>query len=125
MEAALVEERERIASELRSGPVRSLFWVTLKLQSLATSTWDTATIKGLATCIDELDQAILELREQVLGGTIEHGRPEGTRGRQLHDSSTRARQESERLRQAATELVSRSREQRRRRRHGGSEAGPG
>jgi PAS domain S-box-containing protein len=64
---SLVAERERIATELKSGTMKLLFEVGLQLQAAMGFSSDSALRNRLQGSVDALDEAISNLRRYVFG----------------------------------------------------------
>ena len=64
---ALLDERERIGRELHDGVIQSLFAVGMSLQGTAMASTDEETRRRLDGAVEELDRAILDLRNYIFG----------------------------------------------------------
>jgi len=69
-EASIVEDRDRIASDLRDKVIRQIFAAGLTLESAAMRTTDPGMRRRIDQTIDDLDHAVLILRDTVYG--LEH-----------------------------------------------------
>jgi signal transduction histidine kinase len=69
---ALIAERERIARELHKFTVHRLFGIGLKLQALSSRDGDPSVSGHLDECVQELDQAISDLRGLVFNLDARH-----------------------------------------------------
>ena len=63
----VLEERERIAKELHDGVIQSLFAVGMSLQGLASSSSDAEIARRLEAAVEDVDQAIRDLRNYIFG----------------------------------------------------------
>jgi signal transduction histidine kinase len=63
----LLEERERIGKELHDGVIQSLFAVGMHLQGLATATGDDNISRNLESAVEDIDDAIRDLRNYIFG----------------------------------------------------------
>jgi signal transduction histidine kinase len=63
----VLEERERIGKELHDGVIQSLFAVGMHLQGLATATGDDNISRNLESAVEDIDQAIRDLRNYIFG----------------------------------------------------------
>jgi signal transduction histidine kinase len=63
----VLEERERIGKELHDGVIQSLFAVGMHLQGLAAASTDEATTRNLEASVDDIDNAIRDLRNYIFG----------------------------------------------------------
>jgi signal transduction histidine kinase len=61
------EERERIAKELHDGVIQSLFAVGMSLQGIASSSIDAELARRLEAAVEDVDQAIRDLRNYIFG----------------------------------------------------------
>jgi hypothetical protein len=77
-EASIIEDRDRIASDLRDKVIQEIFAAGLTLESAAMRTADPDTRRRIDRTIDDLDHAVLILRDTVYG--LEHR----LEGRGLH-----------------------------------------
>jgi len=64
---SLLDERERIGQELHDGVIQSLFAVGMSLQGTAMASSEPATQKRLESAVDELDRAIIDIRQYIFG----------------------------------------------------------
>jgi len=64
---ARIEERERIANDLRDGVIQSLFGIGIGLQAAASMEPSPAVGQRLAAAVKELDQTITRMRDLVFG----------------------------------------------------------
>ena len=60
-------ERERIGKELHDGVIQSLFAVGMNLQALAAASDDADIARRLESAVDDVDQAIRDLRNYIFG----------------------------------------------------------
>jgi len=60
-------ERERIGKELHDGVIQSLFAVGMNLQALAAASEDADVARRLEAAVDDVDQAIRDLRNYIFG----------------------------------------------------------
>jgi two-component system, NarL family, sensor histidine kinase DevS len=63
----VLEERERIGKELHDGVIQSLFAVGMSLQGVASSTADAEVARRLEAAVEDVDGAILDLRNYIFG----------------------------------------------------------
>ena len=63
----VLEERERIGKELHDGVIQSLFAVGMNLQGLASSSSDAEIAARLEGAVEDVDQAIRDLRNYIFG----------------------------------------------------------
>jgi signal transduction histidine kinase len=63
----VLEERERIGKELHDGVIQSLFAVGMHLQGLATATGDDNISRNLESAVEDIDDAIRDLRNYIFG----------------------------------------------------------
>jgi signal transduction histidine kinase len=63
----VLEERERIGKELHDGVIQSLFAVGMSLQGLASSSSDAEIARRLGAAVEDVDQAIRDLRNYIFG----------------------------------------------------------
>jgi two-component system, NarL family, sensor histidine kinase DevS len=63
----VLEERERIGKELHDGVIQSLFAVGMHLQGLATATSDDNISRNLESAVEDIDDAIRDLRNYIFG----------------------------------------------------------
>jgi two-component system, NarL family, sensor histidine kinase DevS len=63
----VLDERERIAKELHDGVIQSLFSVGMSLQGLASSSSDAEMARRLEGAVEDVDQAIRDLRNYIFG----------------------------------------------------------
>jgi signal transduction histidine kinase len=63
----VLEERERIGKELHDGVIQSLFAVGMHLQGLATAADDDNISRNLDSAVEDIDQAIRDLRNYIFG----------------------------------------------------------
>ena len=63
----VLEERERIGKELHDGVIQSLFAVGMSLQGLASSSSDGEIARRLEAAVEDVDQAIRDLRNYIFG----------------------------------------------------------
>jgi signal transduction histidine kinase len=63
----VLEERERIGKELHDGVIQSLFAVGMSLQGLASSSSDAEIARRLEAAVEDVDQAIRDLRNYIFG----------------------------------------------------------
>jgi signal transduction histidine kinase len=63
----VLEERERIGKELHDGVIQSLFAVGMRLQGLASSSSDAEIARRLEAAVEDVDQAIRDLRNYIFG----------------------------------------------------------
>ena len=63
----VLEERERIGKELHDGVIQSLFAVGMHLQGLATAADDDTISRNLESAVEDIDQAIRDLRNYIFG----------------------------------------------------------
>jgi signal transduction histidine kinase len=63
----VLEERERIGKELHDGVIQSLFAVGMHLQGLATAAGDDNISRNLESAVEDIDQAIRDLRNYIFG----------------------------------------------------------
>jgi signal transduction histidine kinase len=63
----VLEERERIGKELHDGVIQSLFAVGMHLQGLATTTSDDNISRNLESAVEDIDDAIRDLRNYIFG----------------------------------------------------------
>ncbi|MEA2521553.1 MAG: hypothetical protein QOI81_1199, partial [Actinomycetota bacterium] len=63
----VLEERERIAKELHDGVIQSLFAVGMGLQGAAAVANDEVMSRRLESAVDEIDNAIRDLRNYIFG----------------------------------------------------------
>jgi signal transduction histidine kinase len=63
----VLDERERIAKELHDGVIQSLFSVGMSLQGLASSSGDAEIARRLEAAVEDVDQAIRDLRNYIFG----------------------------------------------------------
>jgi two-component system, NarL family, sensor histidine kinase DevS len=63
----VLEERERIGKELHDGVIQSLFAVGMHLQGLATAADDDHISRNLESAVEDIDQAIRDLRNYIFG----------------------------------------------------------
>jgi signal transduction histidine kinase len=63
----VLDERERIAKELHDGVIQSLFAVGMSLQGLASSSSDAELARRLEAAVEDVDQAIRDLRNYIFG----------------------------------------------------------
>jgi signal transduction histidine kinase len=63
----VLEERERIGKELHDGVIQSLFSVGMSLQGLASSSSDAEIARRLEAAVEDVDQAIRDLRNYIFG----------------------------------------------------------
>ncbi len=66
-ELSVMEDRDRIAAELRDNIIQRIFAAGLSLQGAADLTSDAAVRRRVGTSIDELDHVVRMLRETVFG----------------------------------------------------------
>jgi signal transduction histidine kinase len=90
----VLEERERIGKELHDGVIQSLFAVGMNLQGLASSSSDAEIAARLEGAVEDVDQAIRDLRNYIFG---------------LRPGILADRQLDQALKEMATEFGSRSR----------------
>lgn len=64
---SLLDERERIGRELHDGVIQSLFAVGMSLQGTSMASTDDATRRRLDGAVEELDRAIIDLRNYIFG----------------------------------------------------------
>ena len=64
---SLLDERERIGRELHDGVIQSLFAVGMSLQGTSLGSSEEQTRRRLEGAVDELDRAILDLRNYIFG----------------------------------------------------------
>jgi signal transduction histidine kinase len=64
---SLLDERERIGRELHDGVIQSLFAVGMTLQGTAMASRDPETRRRLDGAVEELDRAIIDLRNYIFG----------------------------------------------------------
>ncbi|MEA2683664.1 MAG: hypothetical protein QOK05_1992 [Chloroflexota bacterium] len=64
---ALLDERERIGRELHDGVIQSLFAVGMSLQGTSMGSAEEETRRRLEGAVEELDRAILDLRNYIFG----------------------------------------------------------
>ena len=72
-----LSERERIARDLQVGINRTLFDIGLRLQAIASTSTEGEVVHELERCIEDLDEAITELRRYVFGLESGSGREPG------------------------------------------------
>jgi signal transduction histidine kinase len=89
----VLEERERIGKELHDGVIQSLFAVGMHLQGLATAAGDDNISHNLESAVEDIDQAIRDLRNYIFG---------------LRPGILADRQLDQALKQMATDFASRS-----------------
>jgi signal transduction histidine kinase len=63
----VLEERERIGRELHDGVIQSLFALGMSLQGLASSSSDAEIARRLEAAVEDVDQAIRDLRNYIFG----------------------------------------------------------
>jgi signal transduction histidine kinase len=63
----VLEERERIGRELHDGVIQSLFALGMSLQGLASSSSDAEVARRLEAAVEDVDQAIRDLRNYIFG----------------------------------------------------------
>jgi signal transduction histidine kinase len=63
----VLEERERLGKELHDGVIQSLFAVGMSLQGLASSSSDAEIARRLGAAVEDVDQAIRDLRNYIFG----------------------------------------------------------
>ena len=63
----VLDERERIGRELHDGVIQSLFALGMSLQGLASSSSDTDIARRLEAAVEDVDQAIRDLRNYIFG----------------------------------------------------------
>jgi signal transduction histidine kinase len=63
----VLDERERIGRELHDGVIQSLFAVGMSLQGLASSSSDPEIARRLEAAVEDVDQAIRDLRNYIFG----------------------------------------------------------
>jgi len=71
-EASIIEDRDRIAGDLRDKVIQQIFAAGLTLQSAAMRTTDQGLRRQIETSVDDLDDAVVILRDTVYG--LEHRR---------------------------------------------------
>jgi signal transduction histidine kinase len=86
-EASIIEDRDRIAADLRDKVIQEIFAAGLTLESAAMRTTDPDMRRRIDKTIDDLDRAVLILRDTVYG--LEHR----LEGRGLHAEILRVCQE--------------------------------
>ena len=64
---SLLDERERIGRELHDGVIQSLFAVGMSLQGTSMASQDEKTRRRLDGAVEELDRAIIDLRNYIFG----------------------------------------------------------
>jgi signal transduction histidine kinase len=64
---SLLDERERIGRELHDGVIQSLFAVGMSLQGTSMGSAEDETRRRLDSAVEELDRAILDLRNYIFG----------------------------------------------------------
>ncbi len=82
-EAALLEDRERVARDLHDTVIQRVFAVGLGLQSLAGRTEDAAVGARIAQAIDDLDGVIHDIRTAIFGLVSHKDWGRGLRGEAL------------------------------------------
>lgn len=63
----VLDERERIGKELHDGVIQSLFALGMSLQGLAASSSDAEIARRLEAAVEDVDQAIRDLRNYIFG----------------------------------------------------------
>ena len=80
---AVMDERERIATELHDGVIQGLFAMGLNLQATALTVSEPAAQERIEEVVSQLDGSIRDLRNYIFGL-----RPEALADRQLHQALT-------------------------------------